>query len=121
MSVITVSLRMHPRTMRRIKMTQQAFEQIHRTIVLENKRRRAVRLRIAAVLSGQGRNGRKTKRADRLEREVLQTWHRRTGKSVDSRLQAFADIADEAASALNVLKMMSAGMTLTFKPKVIVE
>ena len=121
MTVITVKLRIDPQTLRQVKMQQSAYDQIRRTLNLENKRRRAVRLHIAAVLSGQGRSGRKTKRAARLEREVLRAWERRTGTPADNRLQAFADIADSAASALNVLKMMSAGMTLTFKPKVIVE
>lgn len=121
MTIITVKLRVHPETLRQVKMEQSALEQINRMIHLENKRRRAVRLHIAAVLSGQGRNGRKTKRADRLEREVLRAWERRTGTPTDNRLQAFSDIANSAATALNALKMMSAGMTLTFKPKVIVE
>lgn len=122
MSKTTIKMRFDSSgAVREIATTQAAVRQIRRTIILENKRRRAVRLRMIDLLSPRANDWRKMKRADRLEQEVLQTWARMGGPLTGGRMQAFADIADASAQALNALKMIRAGMTLNFRPKVIVE
>ena len=121
MPKINVRLRLDPRTLRQLKVHRAALQHIRTVLLLNDRLLRANRLRFSALLSGTGGDRRKYKRSDRLYRQVLLDWERHTGRQVTNSFAAFVEIAAETRQAHAVLKMMSAGMTLNFKPKVIVE